>query len=106
MTSYYAGPDGSLVTGSFLGDAAATTTIVLDEAEQVRKRAMLACFDTQRATLTPFDVMHEVFRPAPLYDFTVPPHPGTLYYEHHDWGMTGAQWRALARKALAAWRDS
>ena len=64
--------------------------------EAKRKRAMLDCFTTQRATLAPFGVDREPFRRAPAHDFTRPPHPGALHYERYDWGMTGARWRSLA----------
>ncbi len=67
----------------------------LTAAEAKRKRAMLDAFTTQRATLAPFGVEREPFRPAPAYDFTHPPHPGLLHYEHFDWGMTAASWRSL-----------
>ncbi len=77
------------------------TILRLGAAEAARKRAMLDCFVTQRATLAPFGTAAEPFRPAPDYDFTLPPHPGTLHYERHDWGMTGERWRALAAGAGA-----
>ncbi len=64
------------------------------------KRRMLECFATQRKTLAGFPVELERLRLAPRYDFTQPPHAGTLYYERFDWGMTGARWRTLAREAL------
>jgi hypothetical protein len=35
-------------------------------------------------------------RPAPLYDFTKPPHAGKLWYESLGWSMTGRRWRELA----------
>ena len=50
--------------------------------------------------LAPFPLDEERFRAAPLYDFTRPPHPGTLHYERHPWGMSGERFRALARAAL------
>jgi len=42
----------------------------------------------------------ERFRAAPVYDFTQAPHPGKLFYENFDWGMTGERWRDLAAEAL------
>ena len=94
FASYHAGPDG-IQTGCFLPGPAATV-LSLTASEAARKRAMLDCFVTQRATLAPFCAAVEPFRPAPAYDFTQPPHPGTLHYERYDWGMTGARWRELA----------
>lgn len=97
FASYYAGPTGRLITGGFL-DGPQPTVIPLTPAEQDRKRAMLACFESQQATLGAFRVDHEAFRRAPTYDFTLPPHRGRLHYEQLDWGMTGAQWRDLAKR--------
>ena len=32
--------------------------------------------------------------------FHAPPHPGTLHYEHHPWGMSGEGFRLLATEAM------
>ncbi len=95
FAGYHAAPDGTLITGRFL-PGPEPVTVPLTPAEQDRKRAMLACFVTQRAILAQFGTEAETFRPAPLYDFSQPPHPGRLNYEHWGWDMTGARWRALA----------
>jgi len=67
-----------------------------------KKRQMLSEFRTQQKTLEPFfSPTWEVYRQAPRYDFSMPPHPGKLFYENFDWGITnGAQWRSLAYRAL------
>lgn len=96
MAGYHAGADGGVVTSRFLPGDPAPTVVALDEAERAAKGAMLRCFRSQQATLAIFGCEAECFRPAPRYDFGRPPHPGTLHYERHDWGMTGARWRALA----------
>ena len=95
MTSYHAGGDGGLSAHRFLPGPDALH-VHLTEAEQARKRAMYACYRTQAQVLAGFGVTHEAYRPAPAYDFAQPPHPGTLYYEQFDWGMTGPRWRELA----------
>ena len=102
MASYHAAPDGGMEIGRFLPNGAAPAVVALMPAEQAAKRAMLDAFATQRRTLRPFGVTREAFRPAPSYDFAAPPHPGTLHYERHDWGMTGPRWRELAAEGLAA----
>lgn len=112
FASYHAGADG-LTTGRFLAAPSAAlagegrsalqcheVAVTLTLAEQARKRAMLDCFISQRATLTPFGILSERFRPAPSYDFTQPPHAGPLHYERYDWGMTGPRWRSLAARAM------
>jgi len=94
MAFYHAG-GGDMVWGDFLGPPGAAIPT-----EQALKRRMLACFATQARTLAPFPVDMERFRPAPIYDFTQPPHAGPLHYERYPWGMDGARWRALATAAL------
>jgi hypothetical protein len=74
----------------------------LDEPQQRRKRQMLACFRTQQAILGAFPVERERFRLAPRYDFALPPHPGPLYYELHDWGMTGDRFREAVGSVMEA----
>ena len=98
MTSYHA-TAGGIACGVFLHSAEPAVTVALTAAEQAVKRAMLDAFATQRAALSPFGVAEERFRHSPRHDFTEPPHPGTLHYERHDWGMTGARWRELAAAA-------
>lgn len=100
MAGYHAGPQG-LVTHCFLPGGDPGLTAELHPAEQALKRQMLACHVSQSRTLAQFGVEVERYRLAPRYDFAAPPHPGRLWYEQFDWGMTGARWRALAREALA-----
>jgi N-acetylglucosamine malate deacetylase 2 len=81
--------------------SAAELALFLDADAQARKRRMLACYTTQRHTLSGFAVETERFRPMPGHDFTALPNDGALLYAHHDWGLrTGAEWQELARKAL------
>lgn len=103
MTSYHA-EEGQLVTGSFLDDPRATETrdvltLPLSLDERHRKALMMRCFATQQAVLASFGVERERFRPAPVYDFALPPHQGKLYYEQLGWPMTGHRWRELASDA-------
>lgn len=101
MASYHAGP-GHPVYGDFLArDDAPATEIRLDAAGRALRRRLLDCHESQRRTLSVFPDDVERFRPAPNYDFAMPPHPGRLHYEHYDWGMTGARWRDLAMEALS-----
>jgi hypothetical protein len=74
--------------------------VPLDHDERTLKRAMFACYETQRRVLASFPTDIECFRLAPRYDFTAPPHDGRLFYEWFHWGMTGVEWRRLARQAL------
>lgn len=74
-------------------------TILLSEQERALKRQMLDCFATQQKTIAPFPIDRECYRTSPRYDFTAPPHSGTLFYERYPWGMTGERWRLLAASA-------
>jgi LmbE family N-acetylglucosaminyl deacetylase len=98
FAGYHADPAGALLTGCFL-PGPTPTVIMLTDAERARKRALFDCFRTQARTLKAFGTDQELFRPAPAHDFTEPPCPGRLNYEHWGWSMTGARWRILARDA-------
>jgi LmbE family N-acetylglucosaminyl deacetylase len=103
MTSYHS-CNGELITGTFL--AGGDPVLVRDPGEQdlVLKQKMLGCFKSQQAVLRYFGVGPEQFRRAPKYDFTQPPHSGTLHYERLGWRMTGHRWRELA--ARCEWAPS
>ncbi|HEY0792502.1 MAG TPA: PIG-L family deacetylase [Chthoniobacterales bacterium] len=102
MTSYH-DHQGCFRAGAFLpaGNTGPTVCLALTNAEQLRKRELFGRYESQREVLQSFQVDHEAFRVAPTYDFTRPPHAGTLYYERFAWGMpSGQAWRALGRAAL------
>jgi N-acetylglucosamine malate deacetylase 2 len=100
FASYHANGD-ELAAGGFLQDHKLTAfTYALSPAERETKRRMMDAYASQHETLAQFGVKAERFRPAPRYDFTAPPHPGTLWYERFDWGCTGAEWRDRAAAAL------
>lgn len=102
FTSYHRAY-GRISTAAFLpaGDEE-IYTVLLTGAEERHKQLMLDSFVTQREVLANFKTDVERFRLAPAYDFTQPPHPGTLYYEQYSWGMDGERFRELAREAIAA----
>ncbi len=54
------------------------------------KHAMFAAYASQANVLAEFDVGIETVRPAKMYDFSQPPHVGTLNYEAWQWPMRGA----------------
>ena len=100
FASKHADGDG-LAAGRFVPHHKCTEfTLTLSLAEREMKRRMLDAYASQCETLAQFGVEAERFRPAPRYDFTAPPHAGTLWYERFDWGCTGAEWRARAAAAL------
>ncbi len=101
FAGYHADAEGRLETNIFLrppalGIETQDAMVRLGGEDLERKRAMLACFHTQRDILSRFDPAVEQFRRAPSYDFRKPPHPGRLLYEAWGW-MTGAAWRERVR---------
>lgn len=67
---------------------------------QLLKLRMFEAFLSQRDCLREFPVEVERFRVAPRYDFTSPPHEGTLDYERFCTTICGDEWRARASRAL------
>lgn len=74
---------------SFLRGAGEELVFTLSPGELLRKRAMVAAYKSQGNVLKNFDATREVCRLQPEYDFTKPPHAGTLNYEEWHWPMTG-----------------
>ena len=57
--------------------------------EVEHKRAMWSEYASQGDFLEFFLPEKECVRPLSAYDYSVPPHPGQLNYEHWQWSMTG-----------------
>ncbi len=55
-------------------------TLVLTPHEQEYKRAALEIYKSEKRNLNYVDVRQECFRPLAAYDYSQPPHPGTLWY--------------------------
>jgi LmbE family N-acetylglucosaminyl deacetylase len=102
MTSYHMTGD-TVATGEFLPCPGGGAVIEhrLDAASRALKGRMLARHESQRNVLQGFGIEHERFRAAPFYDFGAAPHPGMLHYERYHWGVDGAAWRTLARRAMS-----
>ena len=61
------------------------TSIALSAAEQERKRALLRVYASEQNNLGYVGVGRECFRPLAAYDYSRPPHPGTLWYARFQW---------------------
>ena len=95
--------DGTPVLAEFWPDAASPEIeLRLTQDELRAKRAAMDCFDTQKALGGRFPLSPERVRRAPDYDFAAPAPPGEAVYARWGIGMTLAEWRRLARAALAA----
>ena len=89
---------GRVVRNRFPEDGRpAPITVVLNEAQRRTKARMLACFTTQRHVVDRFSLHAEQFRPAPDYDFSLPPFAGSLGYEINPRAPEGRAWRALVQ---------
>jgi LmbE family N-acetylglucosaminyl deacetylase len=97
----YHGSTSGIETGCFLpAEGVQAVTIQLTPEQRELKQRLMSCFATQRQVLDQFRTDVECFRPAPRYDFSEPPHPGPLFYERFDWGLSAARFRELATAAL------
>ena len=63
----------------------AETIVALSDSERARKRALLKVYASEQNNLFFVGVERECFRPLPAYDYSQPPHPGTLWYARHHW---------------------
>jgi LmbE family N-acetylglucosaminyl deacetylase len=108
FTSYHAKDAGkteggcALEAGCFLAGEDSGEEVPLTGPSREYKRRMIDCFTTQIRMLQQFPIDVERFRESPVYDFTEPPHRGTLFYENFSWGVTGELWRKLAKQAARA----
>jgi LmbE family N-acetylglucosaminyl deacetylase len=100
MTSYHSS-FGEMAVARFLAaHGTPPEALHLNNEERELKQRMFRCFVTQQRVLSSFPIEEELFRLAPHYSFTDVPHPGRLFYEQFEWGMTGSRWRKLATTAL------
>lgn len=53
--------------------------------EQQIKRAALAAYGSEQGNLNYVGTTRECFRPLATYDYSQPPHPGTLWYARFHW---------------------
>ena len=91
MPLYFRDPAGFEAQTEFLQPGEVEITIEPTPEELARKRTMLAAYVSQGETLQHFSRAAEKFRPQVAYDYSRPPHPGTLNYEAWGWKITGAE---------------
>lgn len=75
--------------------------------ELKRKLEMFRIYKSQKLTLDDFRPEVEEFRPMAQHDFTRPPLPWKLNYEHWQWPMTGEEvsreFASYLKKKLVTW---
>ena len=102
---------GQIVRGKFpSAGGAPTVCLPLGPEARAEKRRMLDAFHSQLDVVAQFPLDAEMFRPAPKYDFSQPPHAGALGYDSEGFGIDPHLWRALVlvaerqlRPGLGAW---
>jgi N-acetylglucosamine malate deacetylase 2 len=100
LTSYHQ-RNGKRIRSSFLPrKGVPERALDLTPDAQLLKARMFEAFVSQRDCLRDFPLATERFRVAPRYDFTQPPHEGTLDYERFCATICGDEWRARASRAL------
>ena len=100
LTSYHQ-RNGKRVRSSFLPrKGVPEASLELNPDSQLLKARMFEAFVSQRDCLREFPLTSERFRVAPRYDFTLPPHEGTLDYERFCATICGEEWRVRASRAL------
>ncbi len=103
--------DGQIERGRFPSAGGAPTVYLpLGPEARAQKRRMLDAFRSQLDVVARFPLETEMFRPAPIYDFSQPPHAGALGYDSEGFGIDPRLWRALVlvaerqlRPGLGAW---
>jgi hypothetical protein len=60
-------------------------TIFLTPEERARKGALLRLYASERQNLGYVGLLRECWRKLARYDYSRPPHPGTLWYARHQW---------------------
>ncbi len=59
--------------------------LTLTPEECAKKRTALKLYASERSNLNYVDVTREAFRPLAQYNYSQPPHPGTLWYARFQW---------------------
>lgn len=88
---YHRSVDGALVHQVFRATAGGEVVLTATPAEWDCKLRMYAAYASQREVLQHFDAETEQVRPLARYDYSAPPHPGTLNYEAWHWGIGGSE---------------
>jgi N-acetylglucosamine malate deacetylase 2 len=79
----------SMTVQRFLQESGQEIRLAITDHELVRKAAMFASYASQREVLDLFDPRIEIARPMRRYDYSRPPHEGTLNYEAWGWRIRG-----------------
>ena len=76
---------GRVHSNEFPAATGSEIELKLTDAEQRLKRKLLAMYASERRNLNYLQTEREVFRPLADYDYSRPPHAGTLFYRRFAW---------------------
>ena len=76
---------GKVKSQEFFSRNGTEQTFSLDRSEQDQKKEALSLYPSERGNLRHIDVLQEMFRPLPSYDYSRPPHSGKLFYQRFQW---------------------
>lgn len=85
----YCRAGAKLVRQQALANAAAAVNVNATGREELRKREMIAAYQSQGEFISSFDMATEKFFLHPQHDYSRPPHKGKLNYECWGWEVTG-----------------
>ena len=81
----YNNAGGRTNSQTFCQPAQPEETLELTSGEIALKRKALALYASERGNLAHIRTEHERFRPLAAYDYSRPPHEGTLFYARFHW---------------------
>jgi len=102
---YHRREDGTAAAQTFPASTGQECEHPVQGAALDKKIGMLAAYPSQGLVLSAFRPEFERFRPLADYDFTRPPLPWKLNYEHWQWPMTGQEVAVAFRKYLETHQD-
>jgi LmbE family N-acetylglucosaminyl deacetylase len=70
---------------AFVHECGEASVLRLAPEEQAMKRRAIKIYASERANLSGLTCEQEVFRRLPAYDYSKPPHEGTLWYARFQW---------------------
>jgi LmbE family N-acetylglucosaminyl deacetylase len=89
--------DGAMVSHTFWPNPASPqATAVLSARDEARKASAFAAYASQADVMRHFRPDREVYRLAPIYDFTRAPPPGACLYDGFGFELKGEGWRRRA----------
>ncbi len=70
---------------TFMSTDNTTRVLTLAPHEKLVKQALLKIYASEARNLSPIKVEQESYRPIASYNYALPPHQGTLWYERFRW---------------------